>query len=258
MDFSIKPRILLVEDDAVSRSFLTIAAEGLPADVDAVDSCSTALRSVALHSTRDNPHDLWLIDANLPDGSGAGLLASLRDAFPLKPALAHTASHDPADHAALLAAGFDEVLVKPLPMIALQAAICRSLGYDHARQSDAVDALPGSDGDGSVCATLPSWDDAAALLALKGEQSHVTALRRLFLDELAGQCSTIERAFSDGDFAGAIRTLHMLRASCGFVGAVRLAEAARVLEADPRSQFALGRLTSAARDLLVSQSTASI
>jgi DNA-binding response OmpR family regulator len=255
MDFSLKPRILLVEDDAVSRTFLTIAAEGLPADVDAVDSCSTALRSAALQSAQDNPHDLWLIDANLPDGSGAGLLASLRQAFPPKPALAHTASHDPADHAALLAAGFDEVLVKPLPMIALQAAICRSLGYEHARDGHVPDAQAGNADSTSVCATLPSWDDAAALLALKGEQSHVIALRSLFLDELAGQCNTIERAFADGDVARAMRTLHMLRASCGFVGAVRLAEAARVLEGDPRSQFALERLTSAARDLLGSQAT---
>ncbi len=255
MDFSTKPRILLVEDDAVSRTFLAIAAEGLPADVDAVDSCSTALRRVALCHAQDNPHDLWLIDANLPDGSGAGLLASLRQAFPPKPSLGHTASHDPVDHAALLAAGFDEVLVKPLPMIALQAAICRSLGYDHARQGSALDMATGNDADASVCATLPSWDDAAALLALKGEQSHVIALRSLFLDELPGQCDTIERAFADGDVVSATRTLHMLRASCGFVGAVRLAEAARVMEADPQSQFALGRLTSAARDLLDAQAT---
>ncbi len=255
MDFSIKPRILLVEDDAVSRTFLTIAAEGLPADVDAVDSCGTALRSVALQSSREKPHDLWLIDANLPDGTGAGLLASLRDAFPPKPALAHTASHDPADHAALLAAGFDEVLVKPLPMIAFQAAICRALGHDHARQGNAADMDAGNDSDASVCATLPSWDDAAALLALKGEPSHVIALRRLFLDELADQCNTIERAFVDGDVPRAVRTLHMLRASCGFVGAVRLAEAARVLEADPRSRLALGRLTKTVRDLLGSQAT---
>ncbi len=257
MDFSIKPRILLVEDDAVSRTFLTIAAEGLPADVDAVDSCGTALRRAALQSAKDNPHDLWLIDANLPDGSGAGLLASLRQAFPTKPALAHTASHDPADHAALLAAGFDEVLVKPLPMIAFQAAICRALGYEHARQGNDADMYARNDGDTSVCATLPSWDDAAALLALKGEQSHVIALRSLFLDELADQCNTIERAFADGDVPRAIRTLHMLRASCGFVGAVRLAEAARELEADPRSHFALGRLTAAARELLGSQATTS-
>ena len=56
-----KPRILLVEDDAVSRAFLAAAAEGLPATIDAVDSCAAA-RAVQAHG------DLWLIDANLPDG----------------------------------------------------------------------------------------------------------------------------------------------------------------------------------------------
>ena len=142
--------------------------------MDAVDSCSKAMQCGASWSASDTPHDLWLIDANLPDGSGAGLLASLRDAFALKPALAHTASRDPTDHTALLAAGFDEVLVKPLPMIAFQAAICRALGYDHARQR------AGNNGDASVCATLPSWDGAAALLALKGGKPHVMPLRSLF------------------------------------------------------------------------------
>lgn len=230
-----KSRILLVEDDAVSRVFLTAAAEGLPADVDAVETCAAALRCA-----QGAAHDLWLIDANLPDGSGAELLATLRLTSAATPALAHTASRDPGDHRALLAAGFAEVLVKPLPMTALQAAICRSLGHDLAL----------ADGQPQRCARLPSWDDAAALSALKGEQSHVIALRGLFLDELAGQCKAIESAFADGDTARAARILHMLRASCGFVGAARLAEAVRVLESDPRSEFAFERFTDAVHDLL--------
>ena len=94
-----KPRILLVEDDAVSRAFLTEAAEGLPARVEAVDSCVAARSRV-----QQVAFDLWLIDANLPDGSGAGLLAELRRSEANTPALAHTASRDPADHDALLAA----------------------------------------------------------------------------------------------------------------------------------------------------------
>jgi CheY-like chemotaxis protein/HPt (histidine-containing phosphotransfer) domain-containing protein len=236
-----KPRILLVEDDAVSRAFLAAAAEGLPATVEAVDSCAAARASASRVAC-----DLWLIDANLPDGSGADLLASLRDGAAHTPALAHTASRDANEHAALLAAGFDEVLVKPLPMIALQTAICRALGYDLA-----VD-----EGTPRLCARLPHWDDAAALSALKGEQSHVVALRRLFLDELAGQCHAVEDALGRADTIAAGRVLHMLRASCGFVGAARLGEAVRVLEADPRSEFSLERFRSAADELLAPEALA--
>jgi CheY-like chemotaxis protein len=230
-----KPRILLVEDDPVSRAFLTAAAEGLPADVEAVDSCAAALDASAAAA-----FDLWLIDANLPDGSGAGLLAALRDTAASTQGLAHTASRDPCEHDALLAAGFTEVLVKPLPMIALRAAICRALGYDLAL----------ADGEPRLCAKLPQWDDAAALSALKGEQAHVAALRRLFLDELPAQRHVVENALAHGDAVRAARILHMLRASCGFVGAARLGETARVLEGDLRSEFALERFQQAANELL--------
>lgn len=230
-----KPHILLVEDDPVSRAYLAAAAQRLPATVDAVDRCATA-RDCATTAA----HDLWLIDAHLPDGSGADLLATLRAAVGDTPALAHTASHDAATHATLLDAGFAEVLVKPLAMSELQDAICRSLGYD----------LAGTDGGPRPCVTLPAWDDAAALLALKGEQAHVMALRRLFLGELAGQCRAVENAVSDGDSRSAGQVLHMLRASCGFVGAAQLGEAARVLESDLRCEFALQRFMQAANDLL--------
>ena len=230
-----KPRILLVEDDPVSRGFLAAAAEGLPALVDAVEGCAAALRAAG-----EVAHDLWLIDANLPDGSGTELLATLRRSAVATPALAHTASHDPADHQALLVGGFAEVLVKPLPMIALQSAICRALGFD----------LATSEGERRLCAKLPHWDDAAALSALKGEQAHVIALRRLFLDELVGQCDVVETALATDDGDRARRVLHMLRASCGFVGAARLGEAVRLLESDLRSEFALQRFQQAASELV--------
>ena len=228
------PRILLVEDDAVSRAFLAAAAEALPATVDAVETCAEALECA-----RGTRYDLWLIDANLPDGSGAGLLATLRGRAGT-PALAHTASHDRADRDALIAAGFIEVLVKPLPARILQTMIARALGHDRA--------LVEAERDRST--TLPRWDDAAALSALKGEQAHVVALRRLFLDELAGQRGAIESALAAADTSRAGRTLHMLRASCGFVGAARLGEAVRALESDLQSASARRRFHEAASELL--------
>ncbi|HZV24597.1 MAG TPA: response regulator [Luteimonas sp.] len=231
------PRILLVEDDPVSRAFLSAAAEGLPARVDAVESCAAALRG-----EHAEPFDLWLIDANLPDGSGASLLAALRESAGGTPALAHTASSDATQHRALRAAGFSDVLVKPLSVDALQIAIRGALGHAHA-VADAAEPYP----------RLPSWDDAAALSALKGERAHVAALRRLFLDELPAQSGAIERALADGDVAAAASVLHRMRASCGFVGAAQLGEAVRRLEADPRSGPSLGRFRDAV-DALVADS----
>ncbi|HHW4678114.1 MAG TPA: response regulator [Xylella sp.] len=83
---NIYPRLLLVEDDPISGSFLQTSLETLPAKVDRADSVSSALAFSRIHQ-----HQLWLIDMNLPDGNGIALLSSLRRLYPNTPALAHTA-----------------------------------------------------------------------------------------------------------------------------------------------------------------------
>jgi DNA-binding response OmpR family regulator len=226
------PRILLVEDDPVSQAFLATAIEALPATVDRAETLAAARKLAAAHS-----HALWLIDANLPDGHGAVLLAQLRTDFPDTPALAHTASQDRHALDALIDAGFLEVLVKPLSARALQAAIGRVLGVAPVASM-------------ATGAKLPSWDDAAALSTLNGQQEHVQALRKLFLEELPEQRQSIATAAADGDIAGMRSTLHRLRASCGFVGATRLDAAVRALESDVYCASALQRFDEAAGDLL--------
>lgn len=231
------PRVLLVEDDPVSRAFLAAALEALPAQVDAVASCGQARQRA-----QDAPgHALWLIDANLPDGRGAELLADLRAHAPRTPALAHTASTQRADLDALLAAGFLEVLVKPIAARALQGAVGRVLELEPTPIGEAAPA---------PCGKLPDWDDAAALAALKGESAHVAALRRLFLGELPGQRQAIAAALAAGAVDRAGSELHRLRASCGFVGAARLGAAVRALAAEPHSGTALQRFEEAVDDLL--------
>src|SRR5436190_23457713 len=79
-------RLLLLEDDPVSRAFLVEVLAALPANVDGAGSCAAA-ESLA----RTHEHALWLFDANLPDGDGADLLARLRASEMPTPAVALTA-----------------------------------------------------------------------------------------------------------------------------------------------------------------------
>src|SRR5690606_14973814 len=144
-----------------------------------------------------------------------------------------TASREQDEHAALLAAGFATTITKPLPADAWLAAIRRVLE-------------PG-DGDGDVDDAahrvrqpaagyhLPVWDDAQALSALAGSAANVSAMRGLFIAELAGARDAVDAAAATGD-AGMLRaTLHRLEAGCGFVGAARLATAVSRLRAAPDS-----------------------
>lgn len=235
------PRVLLLEDDPVSAAFLTAALEALPATV-------VAATTLAEARTAADGCDLWLFDANLPDGDGATLLAGLRARSLRTPALAHTAEarREPLD--ALIDAGFAEVLLKPLTVAQLQAAVRRALG--DAGGTTAEDET--TNACALRCGKSPVWDDAAALRALNGHRDHVAAMRGLFLQELAQVATRVTEAAARRDTDTLRGELHRLQASCGFVGAARLAAAVDVLRDAPNSPAALAQFEGAAQDTLSS------
>ncbi len=213
-------RVLLAEDDPVSRGFLNGAMRAAGADVAACGEGDAALRLA-----RSQTWDLLVFDHRLPGRNGDAVLAALRAdpgaASRAIPAVATSAARD-AEMATLLRAGFAEVLPKPMPIEVLCATLHR---YG--------------------CRAEPILDDEEALRAC-GSAAAVARLRRLFAEqELPGVQHELERI---GDAPESLRpTLHRLQASCGFCGAKPLALATAALQralagdADPgRVQLALG------------------
>lgn len=227
------PRLLLVEDDPVSSGFLRIALETLPASV---DCCASGEAALALASAR--AYDLALIDLNLPDGSGSELLASLRHNQHDLPALAHTAELSAQTRRELRDNGFLDVLAKPLTTEQLLQAVRDGLGQRHSASQPA-----------SLQAAT-DWDEAAALLALNGQRSHLEALRELFLAELPGIRDAVDGALRDADLQRLGEHLHRLQASCAFVGASRLAGATRRLRSEPYAAAAGDQFREAVAALL--------
>jgi CheY-like chemotaxis protein len=217
------PRLLLLEDDPVSAAFLMQALATMPVSIEFAGSLASA-RTLA-----SGRHALWLFDAQLPDGHAGDLLGELRAAGLRTPALALTAADDAPARSRLHAAGFAEVLGKPIAPQQLRAALLRHL------------PLPGP----------PShWDDAAAAAALGGNPAAVAALRTLFLDELAAQGPRLRTLLAGGELAAAGEQLHRLKASCGFVGAGALLDAVRALSQDLHDGAALARFEALAGQLL--------
>jgi CheY-like chemotaxis protein/HPt (histidine-containing phosphotransfer) domain-containing protein len=227
------PRLLLVEDDLISQGFFEAALEALPARVDIADSLASALQRASRQR-----HDLWLIDVNLPDGTGPQLLQQLRIRHPGVPALAHTADAS-TDTAQLLAAhGFSEILVKPLSSESLLKAVRRTLARGGDSRSFAHENA------------VSDWDETAALAALNGQRTHLLALRELFMTELPGTRDAVCSALQLKDDMALRGQLHRLQASCGFVGASRLGRAVRQLHQDPASAVAQNQFSAAVAALL--------
>lgn len=211
------PNLLLLEDDPTSAAALRAGLEALPAWVDHAPTVAAAAGLA-----RSGRHALWLFDLQLPDGRGEDLLAALRAEGLATPALALSADPEAC------APGFVRVLAKPLPLPALREAVAALLPADQ----------------------LPPWDDVAGLAAVAGQPGALDTLRRLFLDELPGQCREVATACRAGDEAAARAQLHRLKASCGFVGALPMLAAVRALHADPRDATALLRFEGCSRRLL--------
>jgi len=237
--------LLLVEDDPVSRAFLVQALEHFPARVDAAADAAQATAFA-----RGNEYALWLLDANLPDASGEELLRRLRALHPVTPALCLTAEVDGVRHAALARAGFAEVLLKPITIDTLAAALRRQLGSESRSIADAsiFTAATAIGSAASAGNEPPVWDHAQASLALGGNLAAVRALRALFLAELPAQAQAIAGAIARQDSDAVRAELHRLKAGCGFVGSARLLVAVRALDAAPLDALCAQRFTAAVQE----------
>jgi CheY-like chemotaxis protein len=196
-------RVLLAEDDPVSRAFL---AEGIRACGAELSDCGDG--DAALQLARIRVFDLLILDHHLPGRNGDAVLAALRGdadaASHAAPAVATSAARD-AEAAALLQAGFVDVLPKPMTLEMLHHALRR-----HG------------------CATGSPLDDEGALRAC-GSTDAMARLRRLFFEqELPRVQEELDNAVGDPK---ALRPLlHRLQASCGFCGARMLASATATLQ----------------------------
>jgi len=200
-----RPRVLIVDDDPISLRFLEAAAMQSGCVV------ATAVDGVATLAAHGD-FDLLLIDRRLPDIDGVELLRALRERGIAAPAIATSAEIDVATANELYAAGFADVLEKPVSVRRVIEIVAQHLPK-----------------------TTPILlDDIAALDSIGGDAHALHALRGLLAQEL----EELERDLTHGDLAASParldERLHRLRASCGFCGAPILAAAAARLAGELR------------------------
>ena len=125
-------RVLLVEDNADSRTGMALLLGRAGATVKSADDVDSALSA-------GDDYDVLLSDIGLPDRDGCELIAELRTrpAWRGKPALAISAYALPEDRKRALAAGFDGFVTKPVDPDQLIATVLERLNYTPTQATSA-------------------------------------------------------------------------------------------------------------------------
>ena len=132
-------RALLVDDLPEAREPLADRLRSFGMRVDLADSGDAAVAEAARTLAAGDRHDVWLLDGQMAPLDGLQTLAQLRTVAGATPAVLVTA-HDAAElRERAAAAGFAEVLVKPVTASHLLEAVQRVL---HAAPADAPGAAP--------------------------------------------------------------------------------------------------------------------
>lgn len=196
-----KTSILLIEDDEISRFYLSEAIALLDVELTVCPDFASGRTAM-----RTKPPALIISDLNLPDGA----LVDMAGEFPAGiPILAISADLTPAIRERLAAIRIRDVMAKPMSVAELHDGIRR------------------------LCGSAPGlWNQEKALKALGGSVAALRSMRAMFIAELPPAAQGIQAAFDAGDTKALHDALHKLKASCGFLGAERLLEACRLLDQD--------------------------
>lgn len=194
-----KSRVLVADDNPLTLAFFREVLARL--DLDAVE-CSDG--GQALHVALAGAFDLLLLDARMPVMGGVDVLTRVRaESGPSRNAiaLATTADNDSATRVTLLAAGFSDVLVKPIGVDAARVALGRHIVLrDTQRDPDMA------------------LDDHQSLTAAGGDHVIAAALRAMFATELEQLPAELAAIGARRDMPALLDRLHRLDASAGFCG----------------------------------------
>ena len=219
------PRVLLIDDDAISREVLAMMLEmhGFPVDsaedgVQALEFLGRASVSTAAGATPD----VILMDAQMPGLSGAGLIEALRKASRARiVAISGSDVNDYVRHAA------DGFLLKPVEPDALKNLLQPG---NIAKNSKP----PAQDDDSQLAAddTDEALIDPAVLGKLKAMMS-AASVREIYTataTDLESRLVTLAAAMADGRASEVARVAHAIKGGCAMVGLSIAKDAADRLE----------------------------
>lgn len=223
-------RVLIVEDDAVSRAVTARTLEGLDLDIAAAQTGVEALAMLA-----QKPFDLVLMDCQMPELDGyttARTIRSLDTGVRYVPILALTANALAGDREKCLDAGMNDYLKKPFDLDELRNKVLGWLGRDGlgVAPSEPPSQGPSSSAVEDTAIVRLDLSRLEELAEQAGDFSIVVELSQIFLQDIESRMTTIRRAIADANLLEIQRAAHTVKGAAGNFGALRLAAQAAALE----------------------------
>ena len=173
----------------------------------------------ALSLATNSKFDLVFMDVQMPEMDGLAATRAIRESEKRSgahlPIFAMTAHAMKGDREQCLAAGMDGYITKPVRFSDIQQALT---GVATQLRSLAVPAA------------TSSWDKAAALDRVEGDEELLQDICRIFLEESPKLMAQLRQAVAEGDPEAVSRAAHSLKGESGYLGAANVSQMAKQLE----------------------------
>jgi two-component system sensor histidine kinase/response regulator len=137
------------------------------------------------------------------------------------PIFAMTAHAMKGDREQCLAAGMDGYMTKPVRFSEIQQTL---------------DAVAAERRTAAPPATPSSWDKAAALDRVDGDEELLQDICRIFLEESPKLMGQLQQAVAQEDAEGIMRAAHSIKGESGYLGATNVSQMAKQLESMGRDR----------------------
>lgn len=235
-----RPRVLLIDDDVISREVISMTLEMHGYPVDSAEDGAQALEflSRANASAADVAPEIILMDAQMPGLSGVGLIEALRRSSKARIIAISGSINDQVRGSA------DGFVLKPIDPESLDAALNQKdgAGETEIELQAAADLSKSADKENKA---QESVIDPVVLGKLRGmmPESSVREIYMATATDLASRLVTLSAAMDQGRNSEVARVAHAIKGGCAMVGLSMARDAAARLETSNLSDSWQSELT---------------